>query len=113
LEAALEQARLALEENEKLRTNYIPAGVRLIQALAHHKLGHVDDARRLLAEAEEIIARDLPDIDQSNPDGNFHDLLTCLLLQKEATSFITPKARPRAPAPREVFSFEAGIGFKK
>jgi tetratricopeptide (TPR) repeat protein len=106
MEATIEQARLALKANATLRTQYISAGARLLQALAHHKLGHANEARSLLAEAEEIIYRNLPDIDQTHPDANFHDLLTCLILQREARNAITPNALPRAPSPREVYSIE-------
>jgi hypothetical protein len=106
MEATIEQARLALKANSTLRVHYISAGTRLLQALAHHKLGHENEARSLLAEAEEIIYRNLPDIDQTHPDSSFHDLLTCLILLREAKNAITPNALPRAPSPREVYSFE-------
>jgi hypothetical protein len=50
-----------------------------------------------------MIRKDLPDIDETNPDGQFHDLVICKLLEREARALIEPDAPPRerGPMPRE------------
>jgi tetratricopeptide (TPR) repeat protein len=102
---AIEQSRLAREAdagNNPL-TAYVQVGTRLIEAIGQHRLGKADEAKRLLAEADEMIRNDLPDIHESNPDGQFHDLVICKLLEREARALIEPAAPPRerGPAPRE------------
>jgi tetratricopeptide (TPR) repeat protein len=101
---AIEQAQLSRDTEG---TTYGYAGImsRLIQALAQNKLGKPDEARKLLEDAEGLLARITPDIEQTHPDGNFHDLLICLSLKREAIAALRPNAPPQAPAPREALNW--------
>lgn len=104
--SAVEHAQTAREKDglNAAPTSYIQVGTRLIEAIASHKLGKTDDAKRLLAEAEELFLNELPDIEQSNPDGQFHDLVICKLLEREAIQLIKRDDGPRerGPMPREL-----------
>jgi tetratricopeptide (TPR) repeat protein len=104
--SAVEHAQSARERdasNASL-TTYVQVCSRLVEAIAQQKLGRKEEAERLLTEAELMIPTDLPDIEHSNPDGQFHDLVICKHLQKEAQVLIKREdiPRERGPMPREL-----------
>jgi len=104
--SAVEHARFARERdatNTPL-TSYLQVGSRLIEAIAQRKLGKQDQAEQLLKEAETMVSNDLPEIDQSNPDGQFHDLVICELLRRGARALFKSDDLPRerGPMPREL-----------
>jgi hypothetical protein len=54
-----------------------------VLAMAHHALGHANDAEAALAKAKAILAK-LPEPAQGRPVGEWHDWLYAQLLYREA-----------------------------
>lgn len=102
---AVAQARQARGQSGAT-PGYVECATLLIEALAQHHLGNAGDARRLLAQADDVMRTRLPDLRETNPgavDGSFHDLLICKFLQAEADGKVNAdRPREKGPRPREV-----------
>jgi hypothetical protein len=62
----------------------------LVLAMAHHKLGHGDEAARALAKARETIDVDTwPKVGGGNIGDGWHDVLITHLLRREAEALLS------------------------
>jgi serine/threonine protein kinase/tetratricopeptide (TPR) repeat protein len=72
----------------------VKAHVHLVLAMAHHRLGHADEATKALAQARAIMDDDeFPRLERHNLNDDWHDWLMAQLLRREAEALIAPPGR--------------------
>jgi WD40 repeat protein/tetratricopeptide (TPR) repeat protein len=75
---------------------YVRATGRFLLAMAQQRMGRADEARRTLARARDITAKEMPPLEESA--GWWHDWMVNDLLRREAEELI--EGRPAAPPGR-------------
>jgi serine/threonine protein kinase/tetratricopeptide (TPR) repeat protein len=69
----------------------VKAHLHLVLAMAHHRLGHADEAIKALAQARAIMEHDeFPRLERHNLNDDWHDWLMAQLLRREAEALIAP-----------------------
>jgi WD40 repeat protein/serine/threonine protein kinase/predicted Zn-dependent protease len=83
------------------RAPYRDVLAHLVLAMAHHKQGHADDARKALEKARALVDQGLPKPDKEGLGSDWHDWLHCRILQREAEALVSGKPQPAGPTGRE------------
>ncbi len=71
---------------------YVRTAGHFLLALAQHRVGRTEDARKTLARAREMMAHDMPSLEKSGDD--WHDWMVCDLLRREAEALIENRGGP-------------------
>jgi tetratricopeptide (TPR) repeat protein len=77
------------------------AGAQAILAVAHHQLGHAEQARSALAKSRELVEErwKTPFIVNADPRGWWYDWFIARILEREAAATIEPSAPAKMMAP--------------
>ncbi len=101
--ARLDQAR-ALPENNK----FTPIYAVLFLAMAHHRLGHAEEARQWLEEAASRIDKAVAEHDHGTTPLPFQRRLTLRILRQEATDLLGTAASKPSWRKRALAEYRAG-----